>query len=95
MYFSAKSDATQNWSGWLDARNLDGDILARIQHLDLSNNITDRSREAVAYGRYSEAFTGLLHRGENEPLRVAIERLRFHVDEEKVKKVRPLLLFSK
>ena len=70
---------------------IDQNVLACIQHLDLSNNIAVRTREAFAYGGYSEVFTGLLLRDGNEPSVVAVKRLRFHVDEEKVKKARPSL----
>ena len=77
------------------SNGLDQDVLARIQHLDLSNNITNRSQEAVAHGGYSEVFTGLLTRDGNEPLGVAIKRLRFHVGEAKVKKASPSLTLLK
>ena len=73
------------------ANSLDQDVLAHIQHLDLSNSIIDTFRKAIAYGGDSEVFRGCLRRDESEPLDVAIKRLRFHVDEEKVKKARPSL----
>ena len=65
-------------------------ILSRIQHLNVTDNIIDRSRSAVAYGGFCEVFRGHLRQDGCENLAVAIKRLRFHVDEEKVEKVGPL-----
>ena len=89
MAFSAAGAREQGRSN-----SLGQDILARIQHLDLSDNITDRSRKSVAHGGYCEVYTGRLHRGKKERVHVAIKRLRFHTGEEKVMKARPSLLSS-
>ena len=75
-----------------DSNSIDQEILSRIQHLDLTKNITDKSRRALAYGGYSEVFKGLLHKDGHKDVDVAIKRLRFHVDETKVKKASPLML---
>ena len=74
------------------SKAINQDVLSRIQHLDVTKNIQDRSRTSVAYGGYSEVFTGRLRRVGNERVDVAIKRLRFHVGEEKALKVRPLAL---
>ena len=77
-----------------DSRSIDQDVLSRIQHLNVTENITDRSQSAIAYGGFSEVFRGHLHRGGDVHVDVAIKRLRFHVDEEKVKKAGPLVFPS-
>ena len=73
-------------------RSIDQDVLARIQHLDLSDKITGMGRSAVAYGGFCEVFRGRLLLDEREYLDVAIKRLRFHVNETNVKKAGPLVL---
>ena len=67
------------------------DVFFRIQHLDVTRNIEDRSQSSVAYGGYSEVFTGRLRRVGNERVDVAIKRLRFHVGEAKAVKARTRL----
>ena len=71
-----------------DLKSVDQVILSRIQHLDVTRNIEDRSPTSVAYGGYSEVFTGRLRRAGNERVDVAIKRLRFHVGEAKALKAR-------
>ena len=70
-------------------KGIDKAILSRIQHLDVTANLTDKSHETVGHGGYSEVFTGRLHRVGNGQVDVAIKRLRFHTGEEKVLKARP------
>ena len=69
-----------------DLRGTDQDILSCIQHLNVTENIIDRSRSAVAYGGFCEVFRGRLRQDGRKHLDVAIKRLRFHVDEAKVEK---------
>ena len=69
-----------------DSLSVDQEVLSRIQHLDVTKDITGRSRSAVAYGGFSEVFRGLLSRDGHRHVDVAIKRLRFHVDEAKVNK---------
>ena len=75
-----------------NSQGIDQEILSRIQHLDLTKNIIDRSQRALAYGGYSEVFKGILRRDGCTDADVAIKRLRFHVDETKVKKASPPVL---
>ena len=75
-----------------DSSHIDQGVLSRIQHLNLTEKITDRNQSAVAYGGFSEVFRGLLRRDGREPLEVAIKRLRFHVDETKIEKAGQLVL---
>ena len=75
--------------------SLDQDVLLRIRHLNVTENITDRGQTTVAYGGYSEVFRGRLYKVGDGQVDVAIKRLRFYVDEAKVKKARPSFLFSK
>ena len=72
-----------------DSKTIDQNVLSRIQHLDVTQHITDKSQKAVAYGGYCEVFKGCVRRVETGETDVAIKRLRFHTDEEKVLKVRP------
>ena len=74
-------------------RSIDQDILSRIQHLNVTGNIVDRSQSAVTYGGFCEVFRGRLRQDGREHLDVAIKRLRFHVDEANVKKASPLAVF--
>ena len=69
-------------------------ILSRIQHLNVTELITDKSREAVAYGGNCEVFTGNLRRGVNGQVCVAIKRLRFHTGEERALEARPSSLYA-
>ena len=75
-----------------DSRCIDQDVLSRIQHLNVTGNVVDRSQSAVTYGGFCEVFTGRLRQDGRDHLDVAIKRLRFHVDEVKVKKAGPLVL---
>ena len=77
-----------------DSKNINQDVLSRIQHLDVTEHITDKSQGTVAHGGYSEVFRGCLRRVGNGQVDVAIKRLRFHTGEEKVMKARPSSLFS-
>ena len=72
----------------VESKSFDPDVLSHIKHLDISKYITDKSPTAIAYGGFSEVFRGQLQRDsdEHEHVGVAIKRLRFHVDESKVKK---------
>ena len=69
-------------------RAINQDVLSRIRHLDITNNIEDRNQTSVAYGGYSEVFTGRLRRFGDEKVDVAIKRLRFHIGETKAMKAR-------
>ena len=79
------------------AKAIDKDVLSRIRHLDVTENITDRSRTTVAHGGFSEVFKGRLRKDgtERPEADVAIKRLRFHVNEEKIKEVRLILALLK
>ena len=70
-------------------RSIDQDVLSCIQHLDVTDNIVDRSQSAVAYGGFCEVFKGRLRQDGRGHLDVAIKRLLFHVDEVNVKKAGP------
>ena len=76
------------------AEGINQDVLSRVRHLDVTRNITDRSRKAVAYGGYCEIFKGCLQR-ENDQMLVAIKRLRFHIGATKVMEAGPSLLSVK
>ena len=88
----SSSTATAREQG--NSRSIDQDVLSCIQHLDVTDNIVDRSQSAVAYGGFCEVFKGRLHRYGRKHLDVAIKRLRFHVDKAKVEKAGPLVLTS-
>ena len=75
-----------------DSRCIDQDVLSRIQHLNVTGNVVDKSQSAVSYGGFCEVFKGRLRQDGREHLDVAIKRLRFHVDEVKVKKAGPFIL---
>ena len=79
-----------------DSKSINQDVLSRIQRLNVTGRITDMSQKAVAYGGYSEVFTGSLRTGEkmNGQVDVAVKRLRFHTGEEKVLEARPPLLIA-
>ena len=74
-------------------KSFEKDVLARIQHLDISKDIIDKSSTATDYGGFSEVFRGQLRRDGLGVVDIAIKRLRFHVDEEKVKKASTLFAF--
>ena len=81
----------------VESKSFDPDVLSHIKHLDISKYITDKSPTAIAYGGFSEVFRGQLQRDsdEHEHVGVAIKRLRFHVDESKVKKAGRFLISCK
>ena len=85
---ASSSAAGAHEQGDSKSKSIDQDVLARIQHLDVTEHITDRSQTTVARGSYSEVFTGLLHRVGDVQVSVAIKRLRFHTGEAKVMKAR-------
>ena len=70
------------------SKGIDRGILSLIQHLDITANVTYKSQSVAAYGGFSEVFRGRLRRDGHTKthIDIAIKRLRFHVDEEKVKK---------
>lgn len=66
---------------------VDGTILSRLKHLDLSGHVTHISNEAKGHGGFAEVFRGrciVLERGE---LEIAVKRLRFHVNSTDCKQV--------
>ena len=73
-------------------KSIDKAVLSRIQHLDVTADITGRSQRSVAYGGYCEVFKGCVRRVGEGQKDVAIKRLRFHTDEEKVLKAGSSLL---
>ena len=80
--------ASSSAAGARGQKSIDKAILSRIQHLDVTRNITDRSQATIAHGGYSEVFSGCLRRVGNDQVDVAIKRLRFHTGEKKVLKAR-------
>ena len=88
----SSSTATAREQG--NSRSIDQDVLSRIQHLNVTGNVVDKSQSAVSYGGFCEVFRGRLRQDGREHLDVAIKRLRFHVDEANVKKASPLTFVS-
>ena len=84
----ASSSAT-NAREQCDSNSVDQDALSRVRHLDVMKDITYKCQSVAAYGGYSEVFRGRLRKGVNVHVDIAVKRLRFHVDEAKVKRVRP------
>ena len=79
------------------ADGINQDVLSRVRHLDVTQNITDRSQKTVAHGGYCEVFTASLHRigSDQVQVQVAVKRLRFHTGETKVMEAGPSLLPEK
>ena len=75
---------------------IDPRIFSHIQHIDVSNFITERSKLACANGSDSDVFRGRLCRDGREKKEVSIKRLRSPVNGKATYKVNsPLFAFLK
>ena len=63
-------------------------VFDRIRHLDLSDRITHRSAAVAGHGGLSEVFKGRCRLSDGEEASVAIKRLRYHLEDLDMNKVR-------
>ena len=70
-----------------DLSTIDGTILAKLKHLDLTGRVESMSLEATGQGTFSEVFEGLACVPGRGALEVAIKRIRFHLKSTDCKRV--------
>ena len=76
-----------------ESYELDQAALSHVEHLDRSGKIVWKSAKALGYGGFSEVFKGRCMTDGQGEQNVAIKRLRFHLRNADITKVRPSELY--
>lgn len=73
---------------------IDKRILTQLQPYDLCDRVLSKEPRIVGKGTFSDVFRGICRDTENRQVKVAMKRLRLHVNAEECKRVRVVFVIQ-